>query len=125
MFSQIWKRYLPVIALLIKRAATSDQTLTLNQTDFERAAGGRKIKYSFAHLELKKGRLNNEVKHSAIAKEFALLLQEDESIARLISKLHLEFSLNNQLVLSIRNTEPQVAEAGIADAPLSDPKQEA
>jgi hypothetical protein len=106
MFSQIWKKYLPVIALLIKRSATAVQTLTLNHTDFERAAGGRKIKFSFTHLQLNKGRINTEVKHSPFAKEFSVVLQEDENIQRLLAAVSLEFSLNNQFLLTIRNTAP-------------------
>lgn len=106
MFSQIWKKYLPVIALLIKRSGTGVQTVTLNQTDFERAAGGRKIKYSFTHLQLNKGRINTEVKHSPFAKEFSVLMQEDENIQRLLAASFLEFSLNNQFLLTIRNTAP-------------------
>ena len=110
MFSQIWKKYLPVIALLIKRSATAVQTVTLNHTDFERAAGGRKIKYSFTHLQLNKGRINTEVKHSPFAKEFSVIMQEDENIQRLLAAMSLEFSLNNQFVLTIRNTAEAAVE---------------
>lgn len=110
MFSQTWKKYLPVLTLLIKRSAASDQTVTLNQTDFDRAAGGRKIKYSFTHLQLNKGRINTEVKHSPFAKEFSVLLQEDDTIQRLLTGLFLEFSLNNQFQLTIKNTQRVVDE---------------
>lgn len=110
MFSQIWKKYLPLIAILIKRSATAVQTVTLNQTDFERAAGGRKIKYSFTHLQLNKGRINTEVKHSPFAKEFSVVMQEDENIQRLLAAASLEFSLNNQFLLTVRNTAPVAEE---------------
>lgn len=106
MFSQTWKKYLQVIALLIKRTAVAEQTVTLNHTDFERAAGGRKIKYSFTQLQLNKGRINTDVKHSPFAKEFSVVLQEDETLQRLISGLFLEFSLNNQFLLTIKNIAP-------------------
>ena len=43
MFTQTWKKYLPVILILMKKSALEDQVLKVNQTDFERAAGGRKI----------------------------------------------------------------------------------
>ena len=62
MFTQTWKKYLPVILILMKRASQEDQVLKLNQNDFERAAGGRKIKYSYSNLELKKARLNSQAK---------------------------------------------------------------
>ena len=45
MFTQTWKKYLPVIILLLKKTNAEQQVLSMNHTDFERAAGGRKIKY--------------------------------------------------------------------------------
>lgn len=121
MFSQTWKKYLPVISILIKRSAVADQTMSLNHTDFERAAGGRKIKFSFTQLQLNKGRINTEVKHSPFAKELALILQEDDNAKMLIAGQQLEFSLNNHFQLTIKNTSPiaeiatQIAEEETAD----------
>lgn len=106
MFSQTWKKYLPVITILIKRSATAEQTLSLNNTDFERAAGGRKIKFNFTHLQLNKGRINTEVKHSPVAKELSVILQEDDTIKSLIADQYLEFSLNSSLQLLIKNNTP-------------------
>lgn len=110
MFSQTWKKYLPVIIILIKRSATSEQKISLNLTDFERAAGGRKIKFSFSGLQLNKGRVNNDVKNSPFAKEFAAVLQEDDVTKRLIADQYLEFSLNNQLEITIKNTGLLIAD---------------
>ena len=129
MFSQTWKKYLPVISILIKRTAQGEQMLALNNTDFDRAAGGRKIKYSFNHLQLNKGRINTDVKHTPFAKEFSVILQEDENVQKLLATLQLEFSLNNQLQLRIRNTaveevtttdEPDVAAAETSAEVLED-----
>ena len=129
MFSQTWKKYLPVISILIKRTAQGEQMLALNNTDFDRAAGGRKIKYSFNHLQLNKGRNNTDVKHTPFAKEFSVILQEDENVQKLLATLQLEFSLNNQLQLRIRNTaveevtttdEPDVAAAETSAEVLED-----
>lgn len=106
MFSQTWKKYLPVIIILIKRAASAEQVMSMNNTDFERAAGGRKIKFSFSHLQLNKGRVNTEVKHTPFARELATVLQEDDITKMLIADQFLEFSLNNNFQLTIRNTAP-------------------
>ena len=106
MFSQTWKKYLPVISILLKRAVTGPQTLSMNNTDFERAAAGRKIKYSFNHLTLTNGRLNIDAKHSPLARELATLLQEDDSIKKLIAGQSLDFSMSNEFVLTIRNVTP-------------------
>jgi len=106
MFSHVWKKYLPVIIILLKRSVTGEQTLSMNPSDFQRAAGGRKIKYSFANMQLTNGRINNTVKHQPLAREFAVTLQEDEIIRKFLQHKHFEFSMNNSFQLSIKNNTP-------------------
>lgn len=110
MFTQTWKKYLPVIVILLKRSASGAQTLNMNHTDFERAAGGRKIKYSFSQLQLNNGRINTAVKQLPLAKEFAVLLQEDELTRKLLPGQNFEFSMSNDFLLTIKNNTP-VSEA--------------
>ena len=108
MFSQVWKKYLPVIMILLKRSVNGDQSLSMNPSDFQRAAGGRKIKYSFTNLQLINGRINNMVKHQPLAREFAEVMQEDETVRKFLQKKHFEFSMNNGFQLSIKNnTAPE------------------
>ena len=103
MFTQTWKKYLPVILILLKRASQEDQVLKVNQTDFERAAGGRKIKFSFNNVELKKARLNSHAKHSPFAKEFATVLQEDDTTKRFLLPRWFEFSMSTDFQLTIKH----------------------
>jgi hypothetical protein len=103
MFTQTWKKYLPVIIILLKRSVTGEQSLNMNHTDFERAAGGRKIKYSFSSLKMNNGRIDNTSKHSVLAMELMQLLQENEQTRPLIRKQDLEFSMNNGFQLLIKN----------------------
>lgn len=110
MFTQTWKKYLPVIAILIKRSGSGEQTLAMNNTDFERAAGGRKIKYSFNNMHLNDARIDNTFKHTPLAKEFAQLLQENELTKPLLKKQNLEFSMNSEFHLVIRNHTVSVDE---------------
>ena len=56
MFVQTWNKYLPVIRILLKRSANAEQRLDMNKSDFQRAAGGKKVKFTFSIL-LTKGRL--------------------------------------------------------------------
>lgn len=106
MFSQTWKKYLPVIIILLKRSVQEPQTLNVNHTDFERAAGGRKLKFSFTNLQLNKGRINTDAKHAAVALELAVVLQEDRFTNGFISNQNFEFALNNDFKLTIKNTTP-------------------
>ena len=103
MFTQTWKIYLPVITILLKRSVQGEQTLNMNLTDFERATGGRKIKFSFSKLQLNNGRINNLTKHTHLAKELAALLLEDEQTRKLLQKKQFEFSMTNDFQLTIKN----------------------
>ena len=103
MFRQAWKIYLPVINILLKKSTGGDQTLLMNHTDFERAAGGRKIKFSFSSLELNNGRLPIACKYLPLATDLALLLQEDEQSKKLLMQQQYEISMSNDFKLTIRN----------------------
>ena len=106
MFTQTWKKYLAVIVILMKRSATGEQTLAMNHTDFERAAGGRKIKYSFNNLYLNKGRIDNTFKLTPVAREFAEVLQENDLTKTLLRQNQLAFTMSNDFHLTIKNTTP-------------------
>jgi hypothetical protein len=103
MFTQTWKKYLAVITILLKRSATGDQSLKMNHTDFERAAGGRKIKYSFTCLRLNKGRVDSSTKPSPLAVELGQVLMENDQTRPMVKSMYLEFSMNNDFQLVIKN----------------------
>jgi hypothetical protein len=115
MFVPTWNKYLPVLKILLKRSLNGDQTLTMNASDFQRAAGGRKIKFSFS-ITVHKGRLHNIDNPSAIAKEFVSVLQQDQIINQFIRQHDIEFALSNSLVLQIRNVTPPVVETAAGDS---------
>jgi hypothetical protein len=102
MFSQVWKKYLPVISILIKRSINEAQVLEMNHLDFERAAGGRKIKFNFSGLNLNKGRIENGSVQTPLAKELAQVLQEDAVMGKYIKDCRLEFSMNLAFKLNIK-----------------------
>ena len=114
MFRQTWKKYLPVITILMKRSVTGEQSLSMNNTDFERASGGKKTKFTFSGLTLENGRTDYQSKHPAVAKDLVLLLQEDEHTRKLLQKQLFEFSMNGEFKLIIRNktiiSEPDTKE---------------
>jgi hypothetical protein len=103
MFRQTWKKYLPVITILMKRSATGEQTLSMNHTDFERAAGGKKVKLTFTDLLLNNGRMNIKSKQAPLATDLVLLLQEDPQTNKLLQKQQFEFSMTGQFQLIIKN----------------------
>jgi hypothetical protein len=106
MFRHTWKKYLPVISILIKRSATGEQSLSMNHTDFERAAGGRKVKFTFTNLLVENGRIDYNSKHSPLAKDLVLALQENEQTRNLLQKKLFEFAMTGDFRLLIKNNTP-------------------
>lgn len=103
MFLQTWKKYLPVIVLLMKRSGNGDQVLDMSYVDFERAAGGKKTKLSFSSLKLNNGRMGHNANSTQLAKDLVLVLQENEQALNMLRDKQFEFSMNANFQLTIRN----------------------
>ena len=104
MFLHTWRKYLPVIILLMKRSGKGEQqVLDMNYTDFQRATGGKKTKLTFSSLQLDNGRTNYDANSTPLAKDLILVLQENEQTGSMMKNKQFEFSLNSNFQLIIRN----------------------
>lgn len=110
MFAQAWNKYLPVIKILMKRSSSGDQTLAMNKTDFERAAGGRKAKLTFS-LSIINGRNQHYTAPPPVAKDLLTILQEDETTRQLMRGEEFTFSMNTSFQLLIKKAESVAAPA--------------
>ena len=108
MYTYTWKKYLPVIRLLLKRSATAEQTVSLNRTDFEKTTKLRKPACSFS-VEIVKGRLTTINNQSVPAKDLIEILQEDEIAKTLMRQNQYAVSLSSDFILSIKNITPVAA----------------
>jgi hypothetical protein len=106
MFSQTWKKYLPVIIILLKRSGKEEQVLNMNSSDFTRAAGGKKARLAFSNIHLNNGRINSLMNTPPLAMDLFLLLQENDLSKKIISNQYLEFSLKSNFQLIIKNNTP-------------------
>ena len=126
MYTHIWLKYLPIIKILMKKAAATDQTLALNRIDFERAGSGRKAGYKFT-IEFRKGRVSNLISSSPLASNLATVLLQDGVIKDLIQKTDYDVSLNTRFQLHIKNLSTDTAalqEAENVEASASDTKED-
>jgi len=118
MYTYAWKKYLPVIRILLKRSSTAEQVLSVNGIDFEKANRNRKNTSSFT-LECNKGKLT-PLHPVGAGKEFTEVLLEDAIIKPLIKSNHYIFTFTRNFELNIKNiTANQVAsdELTVASAP--------
>lgn len=107
MFIQTWNKYLPVIRILLKRSANTEQTLDMNKSDFQRAAGGKKVKYIFS-ITLTNGRLNAAENTTPLANDLVGALQQDDVAYKFLRQKKFEFTMNSSFQLLIKNVTPVV-----------------
>jgi|SRR4029079_7963921 hypothetical protein len=105
MFLQTWNKYLPVIKILLKRSVNGEQTLDMNSSDFQRASGGKKVKFTFS-IPLIRGRVPTGGIFPAVAKDLISVLQQDNTALRFVQQNELEFAMNSDFQLYIRNNTP-------------------
>ena len=102
MYSHIWKKYLPIVRILMKKSITEEQVLALNKIDFERAGTGRKAGYKFK-IEFVDGKVGNVISGSALAMHLAETILEDESAKQILETNNFDIALNTKFQLIITN----------------------
>lgn len=108
-FAGAWNRYLPAIRILIKRAVTAEQVISINQSDIERAAGIKKSGYRFS-INFINGRPDLMYSNNDIAQAFITVLAEDEVIKEYLTNNKYTFSFNSKYQLQIKvNPTPKEA----------------
>jgi hypothetical protein len=117
MFTQTWKKYLSIILILIKRSVNGPQEMQVNFSDFERAAGGRKIKFNFINMQLNNGRQNYGEKLPPVATDLIQVLQEHEPAMQLLRNRNYEFAMTSNMMLTITNTTPVAVAEEAPEAP--------
>jgi hypothetical protein len=103
MYNHIWKKYLPIIKILMKKSVSGEeQILALNRIDFERAGTGRKAGYKFK-IQFIDGKVGNVISGSTLAMHLAQVILEDDAAKQILVEHNFEISLNTKFQLIIKN----------------------
>jgi len=102
MYTYIWKKYFPVIRILVKRSANAEQMLDLNRIDFERSGKGRKAVYKF-NIEFINGKTTTILGDNQLTQTLVSLLMEDDITKELLLQNNYEFNLDTKFQLHIKN----------------------
>ena len=94
---------MPIIRILLKRSLTEEQKLKMNSIDFIRAAGGRKAKFDFS-ISLLNGRFENMELPTVMGRSLLDALQDDKVSSQFVKTHHLQFSMNKNFELTIKNS---------------------
>lgn len=104
MYNHIWKKYLPIIRILMKKSVSEEQILDLNRIDFERAGTGRKAGYKFK-IDFTDGKVGNVISGSPLAMHLAQVIMEDDASQEILNEHNFEVSLNTKFQLTVKNVE--------------------
>jgi hypothetical protein len=103
MYNHIWKKYLPIIKILMKKSVSGEeQILALNRIDFERAGTGRKAGYKFK-IQFIDGKVGNVISGSTLAMHLAQVILEDDAAKQILAEHNFEVDLNTKFQLLIKN----------------------
>ena len=114
-YTQLWKKYLPVIRLLLKKTVDSDQKLQIYKHEFASTGAKNKLGYIF-NLEIVNGKAIN--KSSAIAVSFDLLnvLNENALTNEWLKGKSVKISVNKACELTmVYLDKPEASEAAFVE----------
>jgi hypothetical protein len=109
MYNHIWKKYLPIVKILMKKSITEDQILTLNRIDFERAGTARKSGYKFK-IDFIDGKVGNVISGSTLAMHLAQTILDDDAAKEILNGHNFEIILNTKFQLIIKNLPKEVSQ---------------
>jgi hypothetical protein len=97
----LWKKYLPVIRIQMKKSLRNEQELQLNKIEFE-AKGDRDLSGYTFNLEIEKGKVTNDIRGTAVARDLFQVLVEDVGLKEFLEDKRLKISLRRNFILKIR-----------------------
>ena len=100
MFTHTWSKYLPIIKILLKRSQSEEQFFNLNVSDFQNKGakkGGEKFSIQFS-----KGKAGDMIRSSAMAKDLAAVLLNDDTVRDLFLKHEYHISMSSKFQLTIQ-----------------------
>jgi|SRR6266487_3570429 len=100
-YLNLWNKYIPAIRILLKRSITSEQKISLNNSEFESAGDREASGYTF-NLEIEKGKVVNDITGTAVARDLYAIIKKDAAIKEFLKERKIKISLGKSFVLKIK-----------------------
>jgi hypothetical protein len=107
MYTQLWKKYLPVIRLLLKKTVDGEQKLQIYKHEFESTGARNKLGYVFS-LELVNGKPINKSAATAVASDLYGVLSSNEAVAEWLKDQNIKISVGRSCELVMQKFEKVV-----------------
>ena len=100
LYFSLWRKYLQVIVLQVKNSNTGAKSIRLYKSDFE-ALGNRLVSDYTFNLEIKNGKVTNNISGTAVARDLYEILISNPNSKKILASGHFKFSLDKNYVLNI------------------------
>ena len=97
----LWDKYRPIIINQMKLALTEPQVYSLSKHEFEAIGDRLSSGYSF-NLELKNGKLMNNIDGTAVARDLLEVLKKSKTASELMEGHHFKINLSKDFKLTIQ-----------------------
>ncbi|MEO5912064.1 MAG: hypothetical protein ABIP95_14330 [Pelobium sp.] len=118
LYYPLWKRYLPVFAIQLKKAISEEQEINFTRSDFHSLGNRNKSDYGFS-LELENGKVKNNISGSAVARDLYDVLMSNDKVKELLQGQHFKLSLGKAYILKIVNI-PAVPKVSPVEGEVTD-----
>jgi hypothetical protein len=100
-YVQLWRKYLPVIRLLLKKTATADQKLQLYKHEFESTGAKNKLGYIFS-LDIVNGKAANQTGKTAVAFDLLSVMNDNEAVSSFLKEQSFKISIGKACELHLQ-----------------------
>jgi hypothetical protein len=116
MYTLTWNKYLPIIRILLKRAAGGPQTFKLNTSDFDKAGSVKKPNSRFT-IQFRPGRMEAVTGMQALGKDLATSLLQDPVVKQLFSENEYLVVMDSKYTLTVTMVPKPESEEPLPIAP--------
>lgn len=102
-YLSIWKKYLPVIRILLKKSIAEEQPLTINKIDFETVGEKGGSGYSF-NLEIDHGKVMKGISGTTVARDLFKTLKDDAVVKEFMLDKKIRIRMSKSYMLNIKST---------------------
>jgi hypothetical protein len=97
----LWTKYLPAIRILLKKAVTEEQQITLNKIDLQAVDNRKNANFSF-NLEISNGKVETAIGMPPLGKDLFKVLSDDRLVKAFMLDKKIMINMTRSTVLSFR-----------------------
>lgn len=100
-YTSLWKKWLPIINIQLKKSLNEIQLIELNKIDFIAVGDRDKSGFTF-NLEIEKGKVINDISGTAVARDLYRVLINDLKTKDYMKDKKIKLSMGKDFILKLK-----------------------